>query len=271
MLHIADLHAGYGGGTVLHGVDLTVAAGAVHVVVGHNGAGKTTLLHTVMGLHPATAGRLTLDGRDLTGWPTHRRARAGIGLVPQGRRVFATLTVREHLTLTRGRPGMRWPTERIMTLFPALGRRLDHRGGQLSGGEQQMLAIARALRTQPRLLLLDEPTEGLAPALVGPVCDAIGALAADGLGVLVTTPNLPLALALADRVVVLTGGRVAADLDGDTARTDPARFVAAFTLHLPAHDPPSADPSTALAAVPVRAAPPPTDAPAPTPPTGGTP
>src|SRR6266540_2265817 len=151
MLCVDDLRAGYGGGTVLHGITLAVPAGAVHVVVGHNGAGKTTLLHTIAGLlHPA-AGRIHLGDRDLTGQPAHRIARAGVALVPQGRRVFASLTVAEHLTLTRHtQASIRWPVDRILALFPQLGHRLAHRGGQLSGGEQQMLAIARALRSQPR-------------------------------------------------------------------------------------------------------------------------
>ncbi len=238
MLCVDDLRAGYGGGTVLHGITLAVPAGAVHVVVGHNGAGKTTLLHTIAGLlHPA-AGRIHLGDRDLTGQPAHRIARAGVALVPQGRRVFASLTVAEHLTLTRHtQASIRWPVDRILALFPQLGHRLAHRGGQLSGGEQQMLAIARALRTQPRLLLLDEPTEGLAPTVAGQVRDVIGVLAADGLGILLATPNLPLAAAVADHVVVLAAGRVVADLNADTARTDPAHLVDLLAPTTPASTP----------------------------------
>ncbi len=240
MLRVDALRAGYGGGTVLHGITLTVATGAVHAVVGHNGTGKSTLLHTIAGLIRPTAGRMCLGDRDLTGQPAHRIARAGVALVPQGRRVFASLTVAEHLTLTRRgikHPGSGWPVDRILALFPQLGHRLAHRGGQLSGGEQQMLAIARALRAQPWLLLLDEPTEGLAPTLARQVRDVIGMLAADGLGILLATPNLPLAMAVADHLVVLAAGRVVADLDADTARTDPARLVDLLAPTTPAVTP----------------------------------
>ena len=158
-LIVEGLRSGYGGGTVLHGVDLVVPQGAALAVLGMNGAGKTTLVHTIAGLVKARSGSIRLEGEELAGRPAHRIARAGVALVPQGRRVFASLTVAEHLALSR-RKG-EWSVPRVLELLPRLGERLTHKGNQLSGGEAQMLAIARALLTQPRLLLLDEPSSGL--------------------------------------------------------------------------------------------------------------
>src|SRR5690606_20272197 len=180
MLHLETLHAGYGRGTVLHNIELQVQAGTVHAIVGHNGAGKTTLLHTIAGLHQPRQGQIRLDGQTITRWPTHRRVRAGIALVPQGRRVWASLTVAEHLaiaTRTPRRAEAVWTRAWVLELLPQLAHRLSHRGAQLSGGEQQMLALARALLTQPRLLLLDAPTEGRAPAIAAQIQDLIGQLA----------------------------------------------------------------------------------------------
>jgi branched-chain amino acid transport system ATP-binding protein len=209
MLAVHELRAGYGAGTVLHGVSFEVTAGGVHAVLGRNGAGKTTLLHTIAGLHRPTGGRIVFDGCDITGWPAHRRTRAGLALVPQGRRVFASLTVAEHLAIAHrphdrrrtrrhgdaGHPGDHpvgvWTPARVLDQLPALAARLRHRGRQLSGGEQQMLAIARALLTRPRLLLLDEPTEGLAPQIAAQVQQLIDRLAAGGLTVLLATPVPP--------------------------------------------------------------------------------
>jgi len=238
MLSLTGLQAGYGAGPVLHAVDLAVAAGGVHAVVGHNGAGKTTLLHTVAGLLRPSAGQVWLAGRDVTGWPAHRRARAGIGLVPQGRRVWHTLSVAEHLALAHRRSGAGdWDVPRVLALLPQLATRLRHRGGQLSGGEQQMLAIARALLGNPRLLLLDEPTEGLAPGLAGQVRDLIGQLAADGLAILLAAPHPELPVAVADRFTVLTAGRVTTVATGPA---DPHRLRAA--LAPPAAPGPAATP-----------------------------
>lgn len=234
-LRLDGLEAGYGGGTVLHGFDLTLPAGTVHVVVGPNGAGKTTLIHTVAGLLRPAAGRVRLDGRDITTWPAHRRTRAGIGLVPQGRRVFADLTVAEHLAIAHRRApaGQRaWDLARVLDLSPQLRARLRHRGGLLSGGEQQLLAIARALLTQPRLLLLDEPTEGLAPVLVDQIRELIGQLATAGLTILLAAPYPELAVAVADRLTVLAAGRVVASFDAAAVRADPDRLRAALTPSL---------------------------------------
>jgi branched-chain amino acid transport system ATP-binding protein len=187
MLRIDNLTAGYHGGTVLHHLTLTISAGRVHTVAGHNGTGKTTLLHTIAGLHPPTSGHLHLAGQQITTWPAYRRARAGIALVPQGRRIFPHLTVAEHLTIAH-RPGP-WTRQHVLDLLPQLATRHRHRGAQLSGGEQQMLAIARALLTQPRLLLLDEPVEGLAPQPAARIRQLINQLAEAGLTILLTSPQ----------------------------------------------------------------------------------
>lgn len=236
MLELSGVSAGYHGGTVLHGVDLSVPAGSVHAVVGHNGAGKTTLVHTVAGLLRPSAGRVRLGGREVTGLPAHRIARAGIGLVPQGRRVFAGLTVAEHLRLAhrppRGgaaRPSL-WTPARVLELLPRLGERRGHRGASLSGGEQQMLALARALLGSPGVLLLDEPTEGLAPALVEQVDALVSTLAGEGLAVLLVSPSPAQALRCAGRLTVLTSGRVTLRMDGEEARADPSALTAALEL-----------------------------------------
>jgi len=239
MLHLETLHAGYGRGTVLHNIELQVQAGTVHAIVGHNGAGKTTLLHTIAGLHQPRQGQIRLDGQTITRWPTHRRVRAGIALVPQGRRVWASLTVAEHLaiaTRTPRRAEAVWTRAWVLELLPQLAHRLSHRGAQLSGGEQQMLALARALLTQPRLLLLDEPTEGLAPAIAAQIQDLIGQLAAPDptgheLTVLLAAPHPDIAAAAAT-VTILTAG-TATTLPG---RPDPDQVRAALstpTLTLP--------------------------------------
>jgi branched-chain amino acid transport system ATP-binding protein len=232
MLHIDALHAGYGRGTVLHDIDLHVRPGTVHAIVGYNGAGKTTLLHTIAGLHPPRRGRIRLAGQDVTSWPAHQRVRAGIALVPQGRRVWASLTVAEHLRLAtrpaRHRGGLAWTRVRVLELLPQLAARESHRGGQLSGGEQQMLAIARALLTQPRLLLLDEPTEGLAPSLAVKIQHLVGQLTGTGPGgltVLLAAPHPDLAAAVAGQVTVLTAG-AATTLPG---LPDPAQLRTALT------------------------------------------
>ncbi|WBB61564.1 ABC transporter ATP-binding protein [Streptomyces sp. WMMC500] len=235
MLRICGLSAGYHGGTVLHDLDLDVPEGSVHAVVGHNGAGKTTLVHTVAGLLRPATGTVAIAGRDVTGRPAHRIARAGVGLVPQGRRVFARLTVAEHLRLAHRPPpdgavGRPWTPERVLDLLPRLGERSAHRGTDLSGGEQQMLALARALLGSPRVLLLDEPTEGLAPVLVGQILDLVGTLAGEGLAVLLVSPSPASAAQCADTVTVLTSGRVTARLDGAAVRKDPADLHEALAL-----------------------------------------
>ena len=212
MLSVEDVHTYYGDSYVLQGVSLDAGRGRVTVLMGRNGVGKTTTMRSIVGLTPPRRGRVTLQGQDLTRLPTHVIARRGIGLVPQGRRVFASLTVREHLqaAVNRTAGSEMWTHERLFDLFPNLGDRLDVKAQHLSGGEQSMLAIARALRTEPRCLLMDEPTEGLAPVYVDKVLDVVHELKEAGdLALLLVLPELPLALAVADDIYVMSKGRVA--------------------------------------------------------------
>ncbi|MCZ7379770.1 ATP-binding cassette domain-containing protein [Micromonospora sp. WMMC250] len=227
VLRVRNLRAGHLGAPVLTGVALDVQAGRVSAVVGRNGAGKTTLINTIAGLHPALSGtEIVLNDRLLTGLSARRRCRAGIGLVPQGRRLFVGLTVAEHLALPRphlGRP--RTVTARqILDLFPALAERRHHRPHQLSGGEQQMLALARALLAGPQVLLLDEPSEGLAPAIVGQLAAIITGLAATGSAVLLAEQNLALALDIAHDVAVLDRGAITLHAPAADLRADPTRL-----------------------------------------------
>jgi branched-chain amino acid transport system ATP-binding protein len=207
MLTIDDVHTYYGDSYVLQGVSLELKPGTVVALLGRNGVGKTTLVRSIMGLTPAARGCITFKGTDITRMPTWRIARAGIGLVPQGRRVFRSLTVREHLQVTaRGSGG--WTFERIVNLFPNLGNRMRSQGGKLSGGEQQMLAAARALVGNPDLLLMDEPTEGLAPLMVRDLGQAIASLKAAGTSILLVEQQLAFALRYADLVYIMSKGRI---------------------------------------------------------------
>ncbi|MDT4986306.1 MAG: branched-chain amino acid transport system ATP-binding protein [Micromonosporaceae bacterium] len=209
-LRLDHLDVGYHGGTTLHQITLTVPTATVYAVTGPNGAGKTTLVHAIAGLATPDAGTIVHNGSDITRHSPTRRARAGIAIVPQGRRIFAHLTVAEHLAIAHRRPGP-WIPHRVLELLPQLRGRLHHRGGDLSGGEQQMLAIARALLTQPRLLLLDEPTEGLAPALANTIRALIPRLAHhDGITVLLTDPAPASAARTADHLATITTGRITA-------------------------------------------------------------
>ncbi|NDL59363.1 ABC transporter ATP-binding protein [Phytoactinopolyspora mesophila] len=208
-LEIRDLHSGYQGSTVLQGVDLDVDHGQVLALLGRNGVGKSTLINTICGLVRASSGSVLLDGRELAGQRPDVAARAGIGLVPQGRRVFAGLTVTEHLEIASriGRDGT-WDRAAVLDLLPRLGERLSHRGDQLSGGEQQMLAIARALLTNPLVLLLDEPSDGLAPQLVSQVGTTISEIVQAGTAVLLVEQDLRLAFSVAQEVAVMDKGRI---------------------------------------------------------------
>jgi branched-chain amino acid transport system ATP-binding protein len=220
-LSVMDVCAGYGGGQVLHGISLTVPAGRVTALVGPNGAGKSTLIHAIAGLVPLTGGTIRLAETVLSGRSAYAVARSGVGLVPQGRRVFASLTVAEHLALAqtgRDRRPAEWEVPRVLRVFPHLGERLRHRGAQLSGGEQQMLAIARALLRQPRLLLLDEPCEELSPALARRVRALLCELAGGGMTVLVVDPGLAVVPDVAARVAVLDRGRIIPDAATDRCR-----------------------------------------------------
>ena len=205
-LSVRGLHAYYGASHVLQGVDLEVAEGEAVALLGRNGAGKTTTISAIVGFVRARGGSIRLGERELAGAAPHVVARAGIALVPQGRRVFGDLTVAENLTLT-ARAG-RWTLERVLELFPALRRRLMSRGDELSGGEQQMLAIGRALMRDPDVLLLDEPSEGLAPKLVDQVRDALVHLREGGLALLLVEQNIALATAVASRVYVMNKGAI---------------------------------------------------------------
>jgi len=211
MLAVRDLHAGYGEARVLHGVSMAVEPGRVHALLGRNGMGKTTLVRAMMGLSSprVTAGEVTLGAARLTGLKPHQIARAGVALVPQGRRLFASLTVTEHLTMLKpaaARTG--WTLARVMQAFPRLAERRQHRGNQLSGGERQMLAVGRALMADPAFILMDEPSEGLAPVMVQALEGVVALLRDEGLGILLVEQNLYSALALADRVSVMESGAI---------------------------------------------------------------
>ena len=210
-LQISGLTSGYGRSSVLQGVTLDVPDGRVLGLLGRNGVGKTTLIHTVMGLVRPTGGSITLDGNELAGRRTDQIARAGLALVPQGRRIWPNLDVTEHLALSsrRGVGSGTWTVPKILELLPRLGERRKHLGGQLSGGEQQMLAIARALLTGPRMLLLDEPSDGLAPTIVDQIGGVIGTLKAEGVTVLLVEQDLHLAFLVADEIAVMVKGQIA--------------------------------------------------------------
>jgi branched-chain amino acid transport system ATP-binding protein len=209
MLEVLDVHTYYGDSHVLQGVTVQVSKGAVTAVLGRNGVGKTTLCRSLLGLTPARAGRVIFGGRDITNLPPHRIFLMRMSLVPQGRRVFPSLSVAENLAIATHRyPGAHWDTEQVFLLFPRLAERQHHRGNELSGGEQQMLAIARALVANPLLLLMDEPTEGLAPGLVAEVASLIRRLKVEGTSVLLFEQNSAFAVKVADRVHVMSKGRV---------------------------------------------------------------
>ena len=229
-LEIEGLHVGYATAQVLHDVSLTVAPDETVAILGRNGMGKTTLARAIMGMRPpiVTAGTIRYDGVDLTGKPSHLINRAGIALVPQGRHVFGSLTVVENLNVVRkgkSTVGEPWTLERVYDFFPRLAERKRSFARSLSGGEQQMLAIGRALMTNPSLLVMDEPSEGLAPSVLDVIQDRIGALRGSGLSVLIAEQNVDLALDMADRVVIIEDGAIPwtgspAELRADVALLD---------------------------------------------------
>ncbi len=212
MLRVEDIHTYYGDSYVLQGISLEVPEGTVMAVLGRNGMGKTTLIRSIVGFTPPRQGRILFKDRDITRRPSYETVRMGMGLVPQGRRIFPSLTVVENLAVAgRSAPGGGadgWDAERIFHLFPRLAERKEHRGNKLSGGEQQMLAIARALMGNPQFLLMDEPSEGLAPLLVRGLADTLKQLKAHGLSILLVEQNLHFALGVADRVDVLSKGKI---------------------------------------------------------------
>ena len=234
MLQVDDLAAGYGQAPALSGIGFAIAAGEVVTLLGRNGMGKTTTVRAIMGLLPAvggqvTAGRIAFDGADVTRQPPHRVAQRGIGLVPEGRQVFPTLTVEENLAATR-RGGGPWTLASVYALFPRLAERRRNMGAQLSGGEQQMLAIGRALMTNPRLLILDEATEGLAPLIRAEIWAVLARLKAEGLAILLIDKTLGAVMRLADRHVVIEKGRVAWTGSGEALAASPE--VRETYLHL---------------------------------------
>ena len=207
VLRAHEIQTYYGKSHILHGVSLEVSEGEIVTVLGRNGAGKTTTVRSIMGLTPPRAGTVEIFGRNTTRLPTHRIAGLGIGYVPEGRKIFGNLTVLENLKVPQARPGA-WNLDRIFKLFPRLEERKSQLGRQLSGGEQEMLAIARPLLLNPRLMLLDEPSQGLAPLIVKEVMQVIKTMRSEGLSVLLIEQNVPLSLAVADRAYVLDDGKV---------------------------------------------------------------
>lgn len=201
------LHTYYGKSHILHGVDLAVAEGHVTTLLGRNGAGKSTTLRTLMHLVAPRAGHVRVFGVETTRWPSYRIAAQGVGFVPEGRRIFPNLTVAENLRVPLERKGP-WTLARVYSVFPRLAERRDNRGRQLSGGEQEMLAIARALLLNPKVLLLDEPSQGLAPIIVQDVFDVIVAMRKEGMSVLLVEQNVRAAVEIADRAYVLDDGKV---------------------------------------------------------------
>jgi len=211
MLRVEGLEARYGRAQVLHGISLSVAAGEVLCLLGRNGAGKSTTMKAIMGLVPPSGGRVVFAGREIGGLPPHEVARAGLGYVPEERRIFTGLTVEENLEVGRrtapaGQPA--WTAERVYALFPVLGDMRKRTGGRMSGGEQQMLAVARTLMGNPRLLLLDEPSEGLSPLVVQRMAEEVLTLKQDGMPIVLSEQNLGFAARVADTACVIESGEM---------------------------------------------------------------
>ncbi len=224
LIEARGIHAYYGASHVLHGVDLTVRRGEAVALMGRNGMGKTTLLRSVLGLLSPRRGSVRVHGRDLTGAAAHVVARAGIAFVPEGRGIFPNLTVRENLVMA-SRPGSdgrrEWTLERVLSAFPRLADRLEHGGQQLSGGEQQMLTIARALLTNPDVLILDEATEGLAPLVAREIWAIVREIRASGAATVIVDKNFAAMSAVTDRAVILVKGQVAFEATNDELRRNP--------------------------------------------------
>jgi branched-chain amino acid transport system ATP-binding protein len=234
MLEIRDLHSFYGDAHVLHGASLDVRPREVVALLGRNGMGKTSLIRSVMGLSTpqVRGGSVAWKGEAITGLRAHEVAGRKIALVPQGRRLFPSLTVTEHLTMLKpARNAAGWTVERVFSLFPRLAERRNNRGNQLSGGERGMLAVGRALMLDPELILMDEPSEGLAPVMVQHLEGVIAGLKAEGLGILLVEQNLYSALAVADRVYVLETGRVVFEADAAAVAADPDRLTRYLGVH----------------------------------------
>jgi len=209
MLKIIDIHTYYGDSYILQGISLEVAKGNVVALLGRNGVGKTTLIRSIVGFTPARRGQILFNDRDITHMSAYKIVRMQIGLVPQGRRIFPSLTVKENLAIAARTSGLQtWDSEKIFSLFPRLKERVRHRGNELSGGEQQMLSIARALISNPIFLLMDEPTEGLAPVLVREMGDVIRRLKEEDLSIFLVEQNLPFTMKFADYTHVMSKGKI---------------------------------------------------------------
>ena len=219
MLSISGLNTHYGASHILQGVDLEMARGSIAAILGRNGVGKTTTVKTIMGLVRPTSGSIRLDNDAITGWAPHRVARAGVAYVPEGRLIFPDLTVIENIKVAERTPARAWPITRLLELFPALNERQRNKGSQLSGGEQQMLAIARALVSDPKVLLLDEPSQGLAPLVVRELARVIRLLCDAGVTILLIEQNMKLAEVVADELHIMVKGRI-------VYSADPQRFRA---------------------------------------------
>ena len=229
MLEVRDLQTAYGLSQVLFGIDFNVNEGEVVSLMGRNGMGKSTTIRSILGLTPARAGSIRFDGREIRGLPPYRVARAGIGLVPEGRQIFPNLTVRENLVATAGKGArdpsdrqtdLTWTLERVLDMFSALRERLENMGSSLSGGEQQMLAVGRALLTNPRLLILDEATEGLAPLVRDEIWRCIGELKAQGQSILLIDKNVDAVTRLGDRHYMIERGRIVWSGNSETLNAD---------------------------------------------------
>jgi branched-chain amino acid transport system ATP-binding protein len=221
MLSVTGLQGGYGRINILNGVDLQVGEGEFLGILGHNGMGKTTLLKALMGLIPATAGEIRLDDRPITTLPTHRRVQAGLGYVPQGRQIFPDLSVYENLLMgcARDASASRATVERVLEHFPRLRRLLERRGGGLSGGEQQLLALARCLCGGPKIMLLDEPTEGIQPSIIDEMIDTLKLIStSEKMTIILVEQNLEFLMELAERLLILQRGRIREELRGEQVR-----------------------------------------------------
>lgn len=255
-LEVRDLHVYHGRAHVLQGVNLRVGAEPI-ALLGRNGMGKTTLCQTILGLVPIASGQITFDGIPLVGRKPYHIANLGLGYVPQGRRIFPSLSVHEHLRLMRGRGGGRdnqWTPDRIYGLFPRLADRRKLGAGLLSGGEQQMLAIGRALLTNPRLLVMDEPSEGLAPVILEQLVETLKRLSLEGIGILLVEQKLAVATALANRVLIMVTGRIALETTSTALLADveaQRRYLGVSPIDAETDRPPTAEPrSSAGSAAP---------------------
>jgi branched-chain amino acid transport system ATP-binding protein len=220
MLEIKGLNTHYGASHILQGVDLSMPRGRIAAVLGRNGVGKTTTVKTIMGLVPPSGGSISIDGKDITGWAPHRVARSGVAYVPEGRLIFPDLTVLENIRVAERTAAKDWPMEKLLQLFPSLRERRANKGSQLSGGEQQMLAIARALVSDPKVLLLDEPSQGLAPLVVRELARVIKLMRDAGMTILLIEQNMKLAEAVADELHIMVKGRMVYSADPERFRAE---------------------------------------------------